>query len=249
MESMNHWLVNVDCVSSLMVYLNKMAIVLWWDYSEMYNPVLHGNLLAEVEAGSTVMAHWLLPTEQRAWLEGKCSGSMRAAGGAPWLDLGPILLNCFVECLAPKARAAHGSMLGVRVRGEWSIWCRRWQNCVVVSNRNSFPTLCKCERSCPVMCQSHHCPLKKWWKQEQWQQRKKYWNPKYLTVSFNTFQNKPQHLLRNNSNLTKTEKGSVLLKWLFPATSLNESYPAPSEDEETVNGSSCEKCGTSSQWC
>jgi len=29
---------------------------------------------------------------------------------------------------------------------------------------------------------------------------------------FNTLQNKTQHLLGNNSNLTKTEKGSVLLK-------------------------------------
>lgn len=68
-----------------------------------------------------------------------------------------------------------------------------------------------------------------------------------IFVSFSVFQNKLQRLLENN--LTKTEKGSVLMKGLFPATSLNESYPDPPKDEETVNESSCEQCGTSSQWC
>lgn len=54
-------------------------------------------------------------------LKGKCSGSVGAAGGAPQSVLGPILLNNFVKCLVPKARADYGSMLEVGVRGGWSI--------------------------------------------------------------------------------------------------------------------------------
>lgn len=54
-------------------------------------------------------------------LKADYSGSVGVAGGAPQSVLGPILLNTFVKCLLPKARADYGSMLGVGVRGGWSI--------------------------------------------------------------------------------------------------------------------------------